>query len=183
MNLSSKEFDLGFLGSRFEDMAFQLFVSSDVDCYISCITCACNQASSIVNNWSAIQNFISVYYQPQGELAIWNIYLAFFCVETLPLWEKYVIENDKYAVRKLVLDGMQALPDADQALSLLNAQLLGADLEIKDSGAEPNKNFSTPLSAYVRGIPLDAAVESRDLREKKINEIIQFLSRNEDKKG
>lgn len=164
-------------------MTFQLFVSNDVNCLISCITCSCNYASQVVENWSAIQNLISVYYQPEGELAIWNIYLAFFCMERVPLWEKYVIENDKYAVRKLVLDNLQSLPDTGQALSLLNDQLLGTDLEIKDSEINRKKEFSIALGEYVRGTPLDTSVESRMYREEKINKIIGFLHRDENKKG
>jgi hypothetical protein len=164
-------------------MDFQLFVSDDETCYISCVACWCKSASHIIENWGAIQNFISAYYQPPGELATWNIYLAFFCMEELPLWEKYVIENDKYAVRKLVLDRLQAMPTSADANILLNNHLLGADLDIKDNGARIAPEFSISLGEYVRGTPLDSKVESREARISRINDIIEFLSKDEDKKS
>jgi hypothetical protein len=82
-----------------------------------------------------------------------------------------------------VLDNLQSLPDTGQALSLLNGQLLGADLEIIDSEINRKKEFSIALGKYVRGTPLDTSVESRMYREEKINKIIGFLHRDENKKG
>lgn len=183
MNLSSKAFDLNFLSSRFEQMTFQLFVSDDENSFISCISCSCHDAELIVENWTAIQNFISAYYQPKGEWAMWNIYLAFFCVERVPLWDKYVIENDKYAVRKLISDNLDALPNIEQIVSVLNNQLLGADLNIDRSKKEEKQEFSFFLSQYVRGTPLDGLIESKVVREQKINEIIGALEKNENKDG
>lgn len=183
MHLSSKEFDLDFLSSRFKDMDFQLFVSNDTNSYISCVACWCKSASKVIENWSAIQNYVSVYYQPSGELALWNIYLAFFCVEDFPLWEKYVIENDKYAVRKLVLNGEQALPNSAQAVSILNNHLLGADLDLKESGAQSERGISLSLSDYVRGAPLDSKVGSREARALRINDIIELLNKDENQKS
>lgn len=183
MRLSNKQFDLSFLSSRFENMEFQLFVSDDSICYISCIVCWCETASQIIDNWKTIQNFVSGFYQPPGELAVWNIYLAFFCVENLPLWEKYVIENDKYAVRKLVLDGMQAFPNSAQAEAHLNNHLLGADLELKENAVQPERNVSFSLRDYIRGAPLDSRVESRKTRARMINNIIEFLNKDENQKS
>lgn len=183
MHLLSKEFDLSFLSTKFENISFQLFVSNDETCYISCIACYCEKSSQVIDNWRAIQNYMSVYYQPPSSLAIWNNYLAFFCVERLPQWEKYVIENDKYAVRKLILDGVQYLPDSVQAKILLNNYLLGADLKIKEISTPSKLDLSLPLSEYARGVPLDYKVESREKRAQIINDIIEFLRKNENKKS
>lgn len=183
MNLLSKDFDLSFLSSRFENIFFQLFVSNDENSYISCIACWCEKSSQVTENWSAIQNYMSVYYQPPGDLAVWNIYLAFFCVESLTQWEKYVIENDKYAVRKLVLDGIQASPNSAHAQTLINNHLLGADLELKESNMQPKLDFSLFLNDYVRGTPLDTKVASREERAQRINNIIGFLDRHETKES
>ncbi|MCH5514101.1 hypothetical protein LCH33_005101 [Pseudomonas amygdali] len=183
MNLLSKEFDLSFLSSRFADMGFQLFVSDDPISYISCIACSCEESSKVVGSWRAIQNYVSGFYQPVGELAIWNVYLAFFCVEKLPLWEKYEIENDKYAVRKLVLDGQKALPDTYQAIARLSRHLLGTDLVLDKSTVELGRDISLPLEKYVRGAPLDSQVKSREVRAQMINNIIEFLEDNENQKS
>lgn len=183
MNLLSKDFDLTFLSSKFENIDFQLFVSNDEASYISCIVCWCKTSSQIIENWSAIQNYMSAYYQPPGDLAIWNIYLTFFCLESLPQWEKYKIQNDKYAVRKLVLDGVQALPDSAHAQTLINNHLLGADLELKESSTQPKIDFSLFLNDYVRGVPLDTKFTSIEEREQRINNIIKFLGKHETKES
>jgi hypothetical protein len=171
------------LSSRFESMRFQLFVSDDPISYISCVACSCETSSQVVDNWRAIQNFISGFYQPVGELAIWNVYLAFFSIEKLSLWDKYEIENDKYAVRKLVLDGQQTLPDTSQAIERLSRHLLGTDLVLKKSTVELAQDSSLPLEKYVRGVPLDSQVKSREVRAQMINNIIEFLEENENKKS
>jgi len=64
MNLSSKDFDLSFLSSRFQNMDFQLYVSDDEFSYISCIACLCEASSQIIDSWRNIQNYVSAYYQP-----------------------------------------------------------------------------------------------------------------------
>ena len=56
----------------------------------------CETSEDIVKNWRAIQNIVSVKHQPAGNLAAWNVYLAFVTVEQVPLWDKYEIENNKF---------------------------------------------------------------------------------------
>lgn len=126
---------------------------------------------------------MSAYYQPPGELAVWNVYLTFFCVESLPQWEKYVIENDKYAVRKLILDGIQELPNSAHAQTLINNHLLGADLELKERNMQPKLDFSLFLNVYVRGTPLGFNDTSKEERAQKINDIIKFLGKHENKES
>ncbi|MBU9824912.1 ABC-three component system middle component 1 [Rahnella perminowiae] len=183
MHLLSKDFDLDFLSTRFEALDFQLFVSNDDISYMSCIACWCEKSSQVVDNWGVIQNYLSGYYQPPGDIALWNTYLAFFCVETLPLWEKYKIQNDKYAVRKLVLDGTDKVLSYPEALTLLNNHLLGADLELTERDMDTTNSFSLSLGDYVRGTPLDSRVESREDRARRIDNIIKYLSQDENKKS
>ncbi|WP_421174318.1 ABC-three component system middle component 1 [Aeromonas enteropelogenes] len=183
MNLLSKNIDLSFLSSRFKNIEFQLFVSSDSISYISCITCLCTSSAQIIENWRPIQNFVSGFYQPPGELAVWNIYLAFFCVEKLPVWDKYEIENDKYAVRKLVLDGQKMLPTTTQVIDSLSEHLLGSDLVIDSSVDGKIEEISLSLNEYVRGVPLDSTAESREERARIINHLIEVLNKDEDKKS
>jgi hypothetical protein len=183
MNLLSKEFDLSFLSSRFENMSFRLYVSDDAISYISCIACSCETSAQVVESWSAIQNYVSGYYQPPGELAVWNVYLAFFCAEKFPMWEKYEIENDKYAVRKLILDDQGILPSDAKIIEILSCHLLGADLVLEENAIEPVLEVPLSLEKYVRGAPLDSKVESKEVRARMVNNIIEFLNSHENQKG
>lgn len=182
MNLSNKQYDLGFLSSEFEGIRFELFASGD-DLFMSCIACWCNRASDLVSNWSSIQSLVSAYYHPPGRLAKWNIYLVIFCTELVPLHEKYVIQNDKYAARKIVLDGIERLPTLEEAEVIINNELLGADLSIQDVKTEAQQAIDMRLIDLISGIPLDMAVKSRSARSEVINNVIEFFYKNENKEG
>jgi len=183
MKLSNKDHDLTFLNSEFENLKFEFFVSDDPYRYLSCFACWCSSAEEIVSNWRAIQNLISVHYQPNGNLARWNIYLAFFCTESIPILDKYVIQNDKYAVRKVILDDQKEIIDIEEANSLLSSQLLGTDLKLKKHEAYSEHEIFLNIAEYVKGAPLDSTNESRNIRAEMINKIIEFLSANENQKG
>lgn len=183
MKLSSKQHDLAFLNSEFENISFDFFASDDSLYCITCIACWCKTSTEVTSNWRAIQNLVSVHHQPPGELARWNIYLAFFCKESLPIWEKYVIQNDKYSVRKIIIDGLEKLPDSTEAELILNNHLLGADLKLKDKDRRVEQEAALSMTRYISGAPLDSTGDSRRKRAEMINNIIEFLNKDENQKS
>lgn len=178
MKLLGEEFDLGFLSAQYEKIGFYMFRSDDPLSFISCITCVCETSAEVVENWQAIQNIISVHHQPSGGLASWNVYLAFVTKEQVPLWEKYEIENNKFAARKLIIDGIPEIPSPDQLAIELQKQLLGSDLTLDPRVNDP-KEALLSLERYVRGAPLDSKIESREKRAQMINNIMEHLNNNE----
>ena len=135
-------------------------------------------SEDIVKNWRAIQNIVSVKHQPAGNLAAWNVYLAFVTVEQVPLWEKYEIENNKFAARKIIIDGLMEIPSPEQLAIELQKQLLGSDLTLGARVNDP-KEALLSLERYIRGAPLDSKTESREKRAQMINNIMEFLNNNE----
>ncbi|WP_223496661.1 ABC-three component system middle component 1 [Pseudomonas sp. A-RE-26] len=182
MKLLTKEYDFEFLAAEFGDMAFHMFRSDDSLSYISCIACLCKESSVIVKNWRVIQNLVSVHHQPPGNLAVWNVYIAFVTIGTLPIWDKYQIENNKYSARKLIIDGYAELPTVEQLTDCLEEQLLGSDLTLDPRFAETREPLLS-LEKFVRGAPLDQKIESKEKRASMINEIIESLNKNENQKG
>ncbi|MGL5664777.1 MAG: ABC-three component system middle component 1 [Shewanella sp.] len=178
MRLLSKEFDLSFLSSEYEGIRFHMFRSDDSFAFISCIVCICNNFAEIVDNWRSIQNFVSVYHQPSSGLAAWNMYLVFVTVEHGSVWDKYEIENNKFVARKIILDGLPEIPSLSQLATELDKQLLGSDLTLDLRVNEPREAVLS-LKDYVRGAPLDSKSESREKRALMINNIIEFLQKNE----
>ncbi|WP_087106068.1 ABC-three component system middle component 1 [Halomonas citrativorans] len=178
MNLLIKETDLGFLSSQYENIQFHMFRSDDHLSFISCLACVCKTSSDIVENWRTIQNLVAVYYQRSGGFDAWNMYLAFVSAENVPTWEKYEIENNKFLARKIVLDGLQEIPNINQLIIELEKQLLGSDLTLETRSSHVKENF-THLENYYRGAPLDSKSESREKRASIINNIIESLSKNE----
>jgi hypothetical protein len=178
VKLLNKEVDLEFLSSQYENIQFHMFGSNDRISFISCLVCVCNSSKDIVDNWQAIQNMATVYYQNSGGFNSWNMYLVFFSVEKIPIWEKYKIENNKFSARKIVLDELQESPSLEQLTSQLENQLLGSDLTL-DNRSFPAEKNSTYLEKYYHGTPIDLKSESREKRARVINNIIDELRRNE----
>lgn len=182
MKLSIRDYDFGFLIAEFDSLEFHMFCSDDELSYISCVVCLCKEPSVIVKNWRVIQNLVSVHHQPPGKLAAWNIYIAYVTKGAVAIWDKYQVENNKYAARKLIMDGYDKLPTLEQLKVLLERQLLGADLALDPRVTETREPLLS-VEKFVRGAPLDQKTESKEKRASMINRIIESLDKNENQKG
>jgi hypothetical protein len=116
VKLLTKDSDLEFLSAEYENIQFHMLRSDDHLSFISCIVCVCETAQVIIENWRAIQNTVAVYHQHSGGFDAWNMYLAFVSTESVAVWEKYEIENNKFSVRKIVLDNLQQSPSLEQLI-------------------------------------------------------------------
>ncbi|WP_426370279.1 ABC-three component system middle component 1 [Pseudocolwellia sp. HL-MZ7] len=175
MKLLTKESDLEFLSSEYENIQFHMLGSDDSFSFISCIICVCETAQEIIENWRAIQNMVAVYHQHSGGFNAWNIYLAFVSADSVAVWEKYEIENNKFSARKIVLDGLQENLDIDQLIIELERQLFGSDLKL-ETHPSPGEDNSTDLDKYYSGAPLDSKTVSKEKRALMIDKIIENLN-------
>ena len=116
-------------------------------------------------------------------IVIITTYLVFFCSEKIPLIEKYIIQNDKYAVRKIVLDGLNILPDFDEAELIINKELLGTDLSLEHIEHTATQEIEPIIASLISGTPSDMSTKSKEKRISIINNIIEFLNRNENQKS
>lgn len=182
MKLLRRDCDFEFLNSEFRDIEFLMYRSDDSLSYISCIVCLCSRAADIVASWRVIQNLISVHYQPQGNLASWNVYIAYMTNGKVPIWDKYQIENDKYMARKIIIDGLPSIPIHEQVGAYLDEHLLGSDLTL-DPRVNESREALLSLEEFVRGAPTDQKVESKEKRASMIKNIIELLSKNENQKS
>lgn len=178
MKLLTKEVDLGFLSSQYENIQFHMFRSDDHLSFISCLACVCETSNDIVENWQSIQNMVAVFHQRTGGFDAWNMYLAFVSVENVPTWEKYEIENNKFSARKIVLDGLQEIPSLEQLTIELENLLLGSDLTLESRPFQAEEHLPVLKDNY-RGIPLDSKKDSREKRALVIDKIVESLNSNE----
>ncbi|MNX81333.1 hypothetical protein D3C86_1130170 [compost metagenome] len=167
---SNQNFPLDFLIEEFPSFEFRLFVTDTVS-FISCIACWCRDSSSVVTYWRDIQSVLSARYQPEGALAKWNIYLVFFCPEVVAIADKYIIENDKYSVRKLIVAN-DCKPDSDEALKELNDLLLGHDLELSIVDDQLLESYSSVLATQISGVLVDATDVAKQQRAELIANLI-----------
>jgi len=178
MKLLSEKADFSDLYREYGNMCFHMFRSEGPIPFISCIVCVCERPEDIIENWQAIQNMVSVYHQPSGGLAAWNVYLTFVTSGRVPVWEKYLIENNKFVARKIILDEFPEVPNPETLAFELHKQLLGSDLRLSSQLHESIK-ITHPLREYVSGAPLDAKIDSKEKRALMIDKMIEFLSNNE----
>ncbi|WP_151817203.1 ABC-three component system middle component 1 [Acinetobacter oleivorans] len=178
MKLLSEQADFSVLCEEYGNMNFHMFCSDHSTQFISCIACVCERSEDIVENWQTIQNFISVYHQPSVNLAAWNVYLAFVTSSSVPVWEKYLIENNKFVARKIILDEYTGVPSPEQLVIELEKQLLGSDLMLNQRVDESIESVLS-LREHFRGAPLDSKIESKERRALIINHLIEIFNQNE----
>lgn len=174
MNMSSNKVDLTFLSKELPDIEFELY-NSGKSPFISCIACWIKSADLVVRTWRPIQSLISAYYQPEDEISRWNIYIVIFCPEELPIRDKYVIQNDKYAARKIIIDRDPSTPRSPEAVTSINNELLGLDLSHEEQIPFEERNYNSVFSLLVSGVPSDMSVASKKLRQDRIDSLLQAI--------
>lgn len=181
MKLLSRVYDFNFLTSEVDGVRFELFASSQS--FLTCIVCWFESSTDVMMNWQAIQSIVSVRFKPEGGHSKWNVYLILMCPDSLEIRDKYVIQNDRYAARKIILDGLGELPDSPDVETLVNVVLLGTDLELAPVSDNSKDDIETPIAAIVKGVPSGSSVDAKEARSEMINKLIEFLSENENKKS
>lgn len=176
MKLLNKKTDLSYLKSQIQEGDFDLFISDDPLSYMSCFVCRFKNKITIEKNWETIQNLISGYYQPSFELARWNVYIIFICIEELTQWDKYLIENDTYTARKVVIDNLKTLPNIEEVEEILDNYLLGADLELNKKAKHYSFKINPNAQFLIDSIPLESSNVAKKKRADLIKKLVNQLS-------
>ena len=135
-----KEIDLGFLPS-IKDVQYSAYataLSDDAEIMIFC--CISSGEQVIEKNWKSVMDSIAHDYLT-GEVSSfvrWNSYLVFICDEEVPKTLKYEIENDKFAMRKIVEKKPDGWDDACEKslIDLLNQRLLLSYIDLSEYKTE-----------------------------------------------
>lgn len=178
ITLSKTEHDLGFLTSQFEGLRFELY-SADELSFISCIVCWFDCPQNLVAKWKALQSVISVGFKPVARFSKWNIYLVMLCSDTVDIRNKYVIENDRYAARKIVMDGLGKQLSSDEVVVKLNVELLGSDLELQKNSPSPVSKVKLAIGPLIKNIPVDSTSKSKDKRGEVVRKLVEYYKKNE----
>lgn len=182
IKLSKKDHDFSFLVSEFEGIRFELFYAEELS-FINCISCWFSSSQELTAKWKEIQSIISLKFKPESRFSRWNVYLVLLCPDSLDIRIKYVIENDRYAARKIVLDGLGSQLSIEEVETKINIELLGTDLKLQEIVPSPNSVVKLPIASLIKGTPINSTSESKVTRSKVINNLIEFYKNNEDKKS
>ena len=175
--LNKNSMDLSFLKNEFSEIEFEFFELEN-DSFMSCLGCWCVNAEKVIESWDAIQSLFVAYYHPEIEIIKWNTYLVFFCAERLKEEDKYLIENNKFFFRKVILDNMGELPDLNLAEKLINMELLGTDIVLKGNEdlVAHGLKLDASLWSLIEGTPDDNSAKSREQRDEIIKNIIRYIN-------
>jgi hypothetical protein len=136
MNLTSANSGrISEIKDKFPNFAFNLFTAGKSD-FISCIACWAENSQDLEQSWNAIQNVLALAYKAERKVARWNIYIAFFCKDSVSRQLKLLIENDKFTARKLVFDSCtdsQSWLKEEFALKRLNHEIFEVDLAVSNN--------------------------------------------------
>lgn len=180
--LSKTAYDLGFLQSEFKDVRFELF-SCDQLQFINCIVCWFGSSGEMAASWKAIQSIVSLKFKPGAKFSRWNIYLVMLCPDRLDIREKYVIENDRYAARKVVLDNQGEHPTIEMVEKLINVELLGADLKLQETLPKFQAGIKLSIASLIKNAPVDTTSKSKEKRGEIVNKLIEYYRRDENKES
>lgn len=176
MSMSIREFDFTELERSFPSVGFSFYVS-EAHSFISCILCEFGTAQSLVGQWESIQNFVSVYHQPKAEAARWNVYLILLCPEDIETRDKYIVQNDTYTARKLIVEREPIPVESARAIQILNNELLGFDLKADFSEAVVECNYQSAITDFLEDVPFDSSANARSIRAEKIVSLIDFVGK------
>lgn len=180
MQLLPSEIDLGFLENKFPTVKFYFLQSSDAENFISCFIAQFSTNDECANNWRKITNQIALYFQEglSNTYASWNIYLALVTPSPVEKHLKYKIENDKFALRKLVLsDPLFYADESSSIVSILENSILGKDLELGAASEsvlqEEGSNIVREYLAAIADVPSDAKEASIQIRKNMISDLLE----------
>lgn len=182
IKLSKTDHDFGLLASDFKSIKFELFSSEELN-FINCIACWFSSSQELAKKWKEIQSIISLKFKPEGRFSRWNVYLVLLSPDTLDNRMKYIIENDRYAARKIVFDGLKTQISTEDVERKINVELLGTDLKLQEIAPSPSSKVELSIAALIKGTPIDTTNESKVARSKVITNLIEFYKKNEDKKS
>lgn len=189
MNLLASTKDIGFLTTSFPEMKFMLFDTGSVGS-ISCFVCWVDNENLLSYRWSHVASLIAIDYQSvlEDESAVWNIYLCFICPFQVNKSLKYEIENNKFSMRKIVVDA-PVFDNTSDIIQYLNNEILGHDLEMSVADLvdqDTDESYKSDLQIQIEKlgeIPFGSKQEYSELRLKQIKNLIGGMIQNENKES
>jgi hypothetical protein len=182
--LSESSKSISFLTESFSELDFKLFDTKTTDS-INCFVCSGNTNVTLLKYWSQITSCIATEFQAKlnNKYLAWNIYLVFLCTETIDKTLKYKIENDKFSMRKLVIDNPHIQNDIDK---LLNNEILGHDLElinqkdILEANAKHKKSELQIIIESLDEIPSGSKEDVASQRLLQLDKLVSLVNHDED---
>lgn len=161
--------------------------TKDEEKMLSCFTVKFKRAEELDIYWEEIVAEIAINYinEQTDTFSIWNCYCVFLCSQQVPKELKYKIENNKFAMRKIVIDSFPNLDVESKVIEALNKRILS--FNIKANLVSQEKKLARPpvilsslsINLLKEGLSTDRTNQSIDARNDWINNQLIDLEKNE----
>ncbi len=161
------------------------FYKSDQPVGISAFVLEVKDEAHLSAVWKEVADVIFIEYQSKLESGFpaWNVYLLFLSSSSIGRSVKYTIENDKFAMRKLVVEHDVIIDSEMEHIEILNEKILGADLVLNENIESPSSSVqpSEIRTMFARWgeIPSDNKAESKIKREQALRALLDGVRTNE----
>jgi len=130
MNYLNENFELEFphISYKYEEITF----GGIIPCFFINIS-----EEDLQKDWQAITSFIALNYQSElsNEFSVWNIYIFFLLEKEIEDSLKYLIENDTFSCRKIVISPCQNIEE------IINEHIKNSDLTVNKDEQFQNVEF------------------------------------------
>jgi len=153
--------------------------NSKLTCFSFLIT-----STDLENIWQSITNEVAMNYIAHLEngFSKWNCYIVFLCSSEISKDLKYKIENDKFAARKILLEGISETISEDEITIIINNKILDLNIHLSDSLQSRSENIELSTisqNLLSKDLPLDRKDESIKQRQEWINIELKRIVLNE----
>jgi hypothetical protein len=99
--------------------------------------------------WEDICSDIALNFQAElkDDIEIWNIYILFLVKESVNSQVRYLIEQDKYSSRKLVIEGVKNSIDEEYINEVIKEKLFHVSIAEDSNSKNNNEKISQKLQA------------------------------------
>src|SRR5690606_12057740 len=96
----------------------------------------------LTNQWKAITEFIAIHFQSslRNEFSVWNIYLFFILEQEVKDDLKYIIENDTFSSRKIIIFPQQDIESIIQEHIKNDDTVVQSIHDFEEAPFQPNLN-------------------------------------------
>ena len=101
----------------------------------------------LVDIWKEICGDIAIYFQTELEksIEIWNIYVLFLVEGNVDSQTRYLVEQNKYSSRKLVIENVTRPLDTERIHSIINDKLFNLNINYSSSLSYEEEPISKTL--------------------------------------
>lgn len=131
-------------------------------------------------NWKKLNSLVATKMSSilTDDFSKWNFYLFFIIDKPLIKEIKYVIENNTFSSRKIVLDNFKKELNNDTILKIINEKIVGTDIIIKAISAQPKTKYVSTSNIWniITEIDLKTGKGNVEKTDKQLEKIENKLS-------